>query len=120
MPLECSIRALSPDTSVVTLKGALSLGTGLKIADTQIQGAIEAGVRHMVLDLSEVPYMDSAGLGALIHTYGIARSSGGILRLAGVQERVLELLRITCTDLLMPMDSDVEASLTLLAQQPGA
>ena len=109
------IETISADTAVVTINGPLTLGTSLKIADSQIQSAIEKGTARLIFDMREVAYMDSAGLGALIHTYGIASSKGGTLRLAGVTDRVADLLRMTRTDSLLAMDADVPASLAALS-----
>ena len=59
--------------------------------------------------------MDSAGLGVLIQASGIARQQGADLRLCGVPQRVAELITMTRTDALLPMDTDVDASLAALA-----
>jgi anti-anti-sigma factor len=114
MALEISLRYVDAETAVVTLVGSLTLGTGLKTADQQIQSAIENGVSKMVIDLSGVPYSDSAGLGALIHTFGLTRVKHGSLRLSGVSERLSGMLRMTRMDTLLPMDADVESSLAAL------
>jgi anti-anti-sigma factor len=65
MPLSASIESLPEGIAVVTLSGGLTLGTSLKIADSQIQAAIEDGVTKMVIDLTDVEYVDSAGLGRI-------------------------------------------------------
>ena len=112
MSLELSIRPIPPQTAVVTFTGPLTLGTNLKTADARLQTAIEGGSVRLVLDLSGVPYMDSAGLGTLVHASGLVRERGGALRLAGVTERVAALLRMTLTDTFLPIDTDVDAGLT--------
>jgi len=114
MSLDVSIKRIAPDTAVVTLDGALSLGTQLKIADTQIQDLIASGISKLVLDLTAVPYSDSAGLGTLIHFYGLLQQRGGTIRLCGASERVAALLRLTKTDVLLPTDPSIEASLSVL------
>ncbi len=114
MGFEVSIRKVKPDTAVVTMSGPLTLGTNLKIADAQIQEAIRGGAVRLVLDMSGVPYMDSAGLGALVMMHGLAKSQGGVVRLAGASERVASLLTMTSMDSLMAMDADVDASVAAL------
>ncbi len=104
----------APGTAVATLTGPLALGTGLKIADTQLQKLIEGGVSKLVLDLSGVPYSDSAGLGTMVHTYGLLQARNGSLRLCGVSERLAAMLKMTRTDAFLPADADVEASLAAL------
>jgi anti-sigma B factor antagonist len=114
MSLDVSIKHISADTAVVTLTGALSLGTQLKIADTQIQNLVAGGVTKLVLDLTAVPYSDSAGLGTLIHVYGLLQERQGSIRLCGVSNRVASLLRMTKTDVLLPADPSVEDSLSAI------
>lgn len=99
---------------MVKLSGGLTLGTSLKIADSQIQAAIEGGVSRMVIDLTEVEYVDSAGLGTLMYAYGMLNEKGGALRLCGVNDRVLSLLQMTKTDTFLPVDKSKDESLTAL------
>jgi anti-sigma B factor antagonist len=51
--------------------------------------------RRLVLNLSEVPYVDSGGLGTLVGLFLSARSAGAVMKLAGPTPRVTELLEIT-------------------------
>jgi anti-sigma B factor antagonist len=114
MTLQTSIERIHADTAVVTLVGSLTLGMNFKMADGQIQGLIEEGVSRMVLDLTEVPYMDSAGLGTLVHTNGLVLRGGGMLRLCGVGDRVAALLKLTKMDAVLSVDPDAGASLAAL------
>jgi anti-sigma B factor antagonist len=61
-----------------------------------------------ILDLSRVPHMDSAGLGVILKYYVAAQKRGHKLILAGVNERVLELLKLTRVDSLIPIAATVE------------
>jgi anti-anti-sigma factor len=101
-------------TAVVTLSGMMTLGTNLKTADQQVQSALDQGAKNLVLDLTGVSYSDSAGLGMLVHTYGLIKRSGGQFRLCGVQERVMSMLRMTTTDKFLPVDEDRASSLAAL------
>lgn len=114
MSLELSTRRVGEDVSVVALSGPLVFGTELKIADTQLQQLIEAGAAKVVLDLSGVPYSDSAGLGTLIHVSGLVQERKGILRLCGVSDRVAALLKMTKMDSILAVDADVDASLLFI------
>ena len=96
---------------MVTLSGGLTLGTSLKIADSQIQACIEDGVTKMVIDLTDVEYVDSAGLGMLMYAYGMLNDKKGSLRLCGVSPRVLSLLQMTKTDTFLPIDPSRDQSL---------
>jgi anti-sigma B factor antagonist len=114
MILQMDIQKPGPGVVVARFTGALTLGTSLHAVDTQLQKVIRDGAARVVLDLTEVPYMDSAGLGVLVQASGIARQQGGDLRLCGVSQRVAELITMTRTDALLPMDTDVDTSLAAL------
>ena len=61
-----------------------------------------------ILDLTEVPYMDSAGLGSIVRHYVHCRGIGVRMIAAGVNARVLELLKVTNVDAVIPMMATVE------------
>jgi anti-anti-sigma factor len=61
-----------------------------------------------ILDLTEVPYMDSAGLGRIVRHYVHCRGKGVRMVAAGVGARVLELFKITKVDAVIPMVGTVE------------
>jgi len=114
MPLAANIERLPNNVAVVTLQGALTLGTSLKIADSQIQAAIADGVTRMVLDLAGVNYVDSAGLGLIVYAYGVLNEKQGVLRICGVTSQVQSLLRLTRTDTFLSVDDHRDASLAAL------
>ena len=114
MPLSANIEHLPHGIAVVRLSGGLTLGTSLKIADSQIQSAIEDGVSRLVIDLTDVEYVDSAGLGMLMYAYGMLNQKGGALRLCGVTDRVMSLLQMTKTDTFLPIDKSLDESVAAL------
>jgi anti-sigma B factor antagonist len=114
MLLTVEIEPVQPDTAVVKFSGPVTLGTSLHVADVKIQKAIDDGYLKLVLNLSGVPYVDSAGLGTLIHASGAARERGGEVRLCGLNERISGLLRMTRTDTLLPVDPELRDSLAAL------
>ena len=61
-----------------------------------------------VLDLSGVEYMDSAGMGAIINFYVSSQRRGHKLIAAGVNQRVMELFKLTHVDSLIPITATVE------------
>lgn len=115
MPANATIEKFPNDTAVVTLTGQLTLGTSLKLADSQINAAIANGVTKMVIDLKGVDFVDSVGLGLLVYAYGTLNEKNGTLRLCGVAPRILLLFRITRTDTFLVIDESREESLAALA-----
>jgi anti-anti-sigma factor len=61
-----------------------------------------------ILDLTEVPYMDSAGLGRIVRHYVHCRGKGVRMVAAGVSSRVLDLFKMTKVDAVIPMVGTVE------------
>lgn len=114
MPLSANIEHLTDGIVVVILSGGLTLGTSLKIADSQIQATIEGGVTKMVIDLTDVDYIDSAGLGMLMYAFGVLNDKKGSIRLCGVAPRVMSLLQMTKTDTFLPMDKSRDESIAAI------
>lgn len=87
-------RGPEPGTAVVQVAGDLDLHTGPALR-SELLGRIEAGEPDLVVDMSEVGYLDSSGITVLISALKAARPAGGTVRLACCRPVVLELLQIT-------------------------
>ena len=94
------------DTVVVRLQGPLTLSTQFSLQD---ELRAHAG-RLTILDMSGVPYIDSAGLGAVLMHYVSAQKNGRKLVLAGVSERVMSLIQMTKVDTVLTIFPSVEAA----------
>jgi len=73
-------------------------------------GPGEEAISVNVLDLSDVPYMDSCGLGMIVTHYARCRNRGLKMVAAGASARVLELMRLTKVDTIIPLAATVEAA----------
>lgn len=60
-----------------------------------VRRQLDAGRRHLVLDMARVPYVDSCGLGTMVQAYVSMHRAGGWVRLRNVTPRVRHLLTIT-------------------------
>jgi anti-sigma B factor antagonist len=81
--------------SVLDLSGKIVLGEGdLQVKD-RIKDLLADGQRKVLLNLGDVSYIDSAGLGALISCYTTAKREGGQMKLVNLTKRVQDLLTIT-------------------------
>jgi anti-sigma B factor antagonist len=116
MLMTATIERLTGATAVVTLSGAVVLGTSLKAAEAQVQAVIAEGVSKLVIDLANVDHIDSAGLGMLVDIYGALSVKHGVLRLCGVAPNVLKLLQLTGTDGFLAVDASLEDA--LIAVEP--
>ena len=81
--------------TVLDLSGRIVLGEGsIQIRDA-IKDLLAKGQKNILLNLSEVNYIDSSGLGELVSAYTSVRNAGGELKLLGLTKKVHDLLQIT-------------------------
>ena len=83
------------DVTLLDLKGKMTLGEGDELLKDKINSLLHQGRRNVVLNLAEVPYIDSAGLGELVRTYTSISRQGGTLKLLNLTKRITDLLAIT-------------------------
>ncbi len=83
------------DVAIVDLSGRITLGDGSGLVRSTIKELIAAGSRNILLNLQDVTYIDSAGLGELVGSYATVASHGGAIKLLNVQGKVKDLLQMT-------------------------
>jgi anti-sigma B factor antagonist len=83
------------DVTVLELKGKMTLGEGDELLKDKINSLVHQGRLKIVLDLAEVPYIDSAGLGEIVRTYTTISRQGGSMKLLNLTKRISDLLSIT-------------------------
>jgi anti-sigma B factor antagonist len=97
----------TPGTVIFELRGPVTLRNLFDLQDQLRSGDLP---RASILDLSGVPYMDSAGMGAIMNYYTHCQGKGVKLIIAGVSSRVLELFKMTRVDTVMTFAASVEAA----------
>ncbi|HZP64199.1 MAG TPA: STAS domain-containing protein [Terriglobales bacterium] len=103
--------------------GVLCLHGPLTIENVQpFQNALrrEASAETVIVDLTEVPYIDSSGLGSLVSAYVSGHKSGRRIALTGVNERVFRLFEVTKTESLFLMFPTIDDALTALTNPAQA
>ncbi|GHA48017.1 MULTISPECIES: STAS domain-containing protein [Streptomyces] len=95
--LRVHVRRLSTGRHLVTVVGDLDLHTASHLADA-LQPLVLTGGHSVLVDLSDVTFLDSTGLTCLIAVYRTARSTGARLALIAPSERVRRMLALTGTD----------------------
>ena len=93
-----ALQIIEKETSGVTvlaLSGRITLGDESNQLRTKIKDVLGQGVKRLVLDLGNVSYIDSAGLGTLVAGYTSAQSQGASMKLANLTKRFREQLNIT-------------------------
>ena len=84
------------DVVVLSITGDIAMNGGgaSQIAD-KVRSVLQDGHNRLLLDLGHVRYVDSGGLGALVHAFSAARNRGGALKLLNVTRRLNDLLVMT-------------------------
>jgi anti-sigma B factor antagonist len=93
-PLHIIQRTIGAVT-VLELSGHLVIDEGDRLLKTQVTALTSAGRRHVLIDLRNVTYIDSGGIGALVSMYVHVLQRGGSLKLLAPSVRVAKVLRIT-------------------------
>jgi anti-sigma B factor antagonist len=83
------------DVTVLDLRGKLLMGESDEALREKIKSLADGGKTKILLNLSEVPYMDSAGLGGLVSCFTTVNNKNGKLKLVGLTTRLQDLLSIT-------------------------
>ena len=80
---------------ILDLKCKLTIGEDVELLKDKINSLIQQGEKKLLLNLAEVPYVDSAGLGEIVRTYTTVNRQGGDLKLLHLTKRIEDLLAIT-------------------------
>ncbi len=85
----------SGDVTILDVEGKILLGEGDVQLNRKIGELIERKETKLLLNLANVPYMDSGGLGEIVRSYTTVKRAGGDLKLLNATKRISDLLTIT-------------------------
>ena len=94
MALRMTDRDVSGIT-VVDIEGRIVLGEESNAFRERVKSLLAAGKKKIVLNMAQVSYIDSAGLGTLVATFHSARSQGATLKLVNLGAKFKEVLQVT-------------------------
>ena len=84
------------DVVIVDVSGKVTLGDGGDVVlKDKMQSLVQQGRKKVLLNLADVSYVDSAGLGEIVQSYATVMKNGGQLKLLNVTKRIRDLLSIT-------------------------
>jgi anti-sigma B factor antagonist len=83
------------DVSVVDVAGRITLGEGSSALRDTLREMVNKGQKKILLNLGEVSYIDSSGIGELVSAFTTVTNGGGQLKLLNLTKRVKDLLQIT-------------------------
>lgn len=96
---------------IIDLGGRLMMGEGCKAVRDEIRDQLEHGSLKILLNLGEVTYIDSAGLGELTAAYTSVKNRGGDLKLVNLTKRVHDVMQITKLYTVFDVHDDEKAAL---------
>jgi anti-sigma B factor antagonist len=103
-PLTIETKETAHGDRVVVLNGPLTLNTLFEF-QSEVRKQKHAG---LIIDLAQVPYIDSAGLGAILGAFASCQNRGDEFGLAGVSQRVLTIMQVAHVDSLVPRYETIE------------
>jgi len=83
------------DVTVVDAAGRITLGEGASTFRDTIKDLAAKGNKKILINLNEVSYIDSSGIGEMVSSFTTVTNHGGQLKLLGLTKRVKDLLQIT-------------------------
>lgn len=99
------------DTTVVDISGRITLGEGSALLRTLIRQLLDQGRKYIVLNLSDVTYIDSSGIGELVSSFTAVKKEGGELKLLHLTKKVHDLLLITKLFTVFDVHNDEEKAI---------
>jgi anti-sigma B factor antagonist len=116
MSLKIEIRETA-DAAILDMSGRVSLGDALGELRDSIREALAGDQKNILLNLAEVSYIDSSGLGQLIGSYATVTSRGGQMKLLNLQKRVNDLMQVTKLLTVFETYNNEEAALKSFARK---
>jgi anti-sigma B factor antagonist len=83
------------DVTVLDCSGKITLGEGTMTVRNTVRDILKADGKKILLNLADVNYIDSSGIGELVSTYTTVTNGGGQLKLLSLTKKIQELLAIT-------------------------
>jgi anti-sigma B factor antagonist len=83
------------EVAILDLTGRITIGEGTIMLRQDIQSMLEQGQRKFLVNLADVDYIDSSGLGELVSSFTTVSNAGGQLKLLNLTRRVRDLMQIT-------------------------
>lgn len=102
--------------TVVDLSGRITLGEGSVVLRDTIRDLVSKGRTKILLNLAEVTYIDSSGIGELVSAFTTVRNQGGELKLLNLTKKVHDLLQITKLYTVFDIKDDEAAAIQSFAK----
>ena len=94
------------NVAIVDLNGKITLGENTGILRDELRSLLAQGNKNIILNMKDVGYVDSAGLGELVGAYTTATNQGGAVKLLHLQGKMRDLMQITKLHTIFPTFDD--------------
>ena len=109
-PLSIDVTMPREDVALVVVKGSLDVDTATELHH-HLANQVHHGRPHLLVDLSDVPFMDSSGINIILNAYKETRSVGGSIGLIDPAPAVQRILDLTGVSLTVPSFKSVQDAL---------
>lgn len=100
------------DATVIDVSGRITLGEGSAMLRELVKDLVSKDRKRIILNLGDVSYIDSSGIGELVSGFQTLRTSGGELKLLHLTKKVRDLLQITKLYTVFDVHTDEDAALS--------
>ena len=119
MSTKANVRRVG-DVAIVDLAGRITLGEGSGLVRNTIKDLVNSGQKNILLNLKDVSYLDSAGLGEMVGAYATVTNAQGCVKLLHPQAKVHDLLQVTkLYTVFVAFDDEAEALRSFTAAAAG-
>jgi anti-sigma B factor antagonist len=94
MPLTLESRDVGQVT-ILDMRGRITLGDEIEDLRSAVRNLVAKGQKKIILNLAEVDYIDSSGVGELVGCFTTVRNAGGELKLLNLSKKVHDVLQVT-------------------------
>ena len=108
------------DVAILDVSGRITLGEGNIMLREIVRELVDKGNNKILLNLHDVGYVDSSGVGELVKTYATVRNQGGQLKLLNPSKRVSDLLRTTRLASVFDIQADEASAIQSFTRQEGS
>jgi len=103
MPLTIQTKEMQPDITVLELAGKITMGNDCRQVEWTAKKLVDESRKKVIFDLAGITHVDSTGIGIIVAVAGQMRSAGGELRVAGANQHVEQILKMTAVDQIVKM-----------------
>lgn len=98
-------------TTIVDLNGRISIGEGSAMLRETIRDLVKKGQKRILLNLADVGFIDSTGIGELVSGFTTVKNQGGELKLLNLTRKVHDILLVTKLYTVFDIHSDEQTAL---------